>query len=249
MNKLLSIFLVFITVIACSESSQEINEVAVDEQSHDESQDDAESVKFKYLALGDSYTIGQSVNTKDRWPIQLVNSLDSLVANFDYEEVKIIARTGWTTQELSKAIDKDSVTSDYDLVSLLIGVNNQYRGYPIADYPDEFEKLLNRAIGFAGGRADHVIVLSIPDYGYTPFGESNQEKISREINAYNAINKEISEANGIAYYSITEISRGGLEKPNLVASDQLHPSGEQYGLWVAEILKDEAFLTKIEAMR
>lgn len=196
-----------------------------------------------FLALGDSYTIGESVAARDRWPVQLTRKFNRSEGEMTIGDPDIIARTGWTTQELKNAIDQREVAKDYDLVSLLIGVNNQYRGYPLEDYPAEFETLLKMAISFAGNQTSRVFVVSIPDYGYTPFGEGNQQKISEEIDAYNEINKRISLETGVQYFDITPISREGLQDPTLVAPDRLHPSGRQYERWVQKIMEDPSFVT------
>ncbi|MBK8565405.1 MAG: SGNH/GDSL hydrolase family protein [Saprospiraceae bacterium] len=184
-----------------------------------------------YLALGDSYTIGQSVKEEERYPVQLAEKLRPL--GHDINHVRIIAKTGWTTDELAAGIASSNLTTDstYDLVSLLIGVNNQYRSRPVESYKPEFTELLNQAIAFAGGRKERVFVVSIPDYAYTPFGNGRTD-ISEGIDAYNAANREISEGMGIRYFDITPTSRQGLDDPTLVASDGLHPSGKQYAIWV-----------------
>ncbi len=197
------------------------------------------SDKMTFLALGDSYTIGESVQEKDRWPVQLVDTLRGLDRNF--ENPVIIARTGWRTDELIQAIEREDPVPGYDLVSLLIGVNNQYQGRPVATYREEFAELLNTATILAGNDPGNVLVVSIPDYGFTPFGEPNQSKISAELAEYNAINKEITETAGIRYVYITDISENGLSDPTLVASDGLHPSGKQYALWVNRILGEASF--------
>lgn len=189
---------------------------------------------YTYLALGDSYTIGESVAESERYPVQLVSYLQKEGLNID--EPRIIARTGWTTGELQNAIQAADLPDTFSLVSLLIGVNNQYRGYPLEEYKTEFQALLNQAIAFAGGRKERVLVLSIPDYAYTPFGQQgNSSKISSEIDTFNAANKAITEAAGVRYFDITAISRRGLEQPDLVAADGLHPSGKQYEQWVEAI--------------
>jgi len=235
-------FLLYISVflsIACSEdNSTKINE---NNSTQDSLANQSAARSITLLALGDSYTIGQSVSENDRWPIQLKNQNNALNDSVKIETVNIIARTGWTTQELSGALDDANISTTYDLVSLLIGVNNQYRGYPVEEYPQEFKSLLNRAIHYAGGNRNHVFVVSIPDYGYTPFGKSKQETVSKEIDEYNAINKSIAEEYGIQYFDITPISRSGLNNSELVASDNLHPSGYQYKLWVEKIIADENF--------
>lgn len=188
-----------------------------------------------YLALGDSYTIGESVAEAGRWPVQLVEALRN--KGYLLGAPRIIARTGWTTDELSRALDNSNLDVPYDYVSLLIGVNNQYRGRPAEEFRAEFSLLLERAISYAGGNTNRVFVLSIPDWGVTPFASGrNPLKIAMEIDAYNAIKKEICEARGIAFFNITDISRQAPAKPSLLAEDTLHPSAEMYALWVEEIL-------------
>lgn len=181
--------------------------------------------KPEFLALGDSYTIGESVAEPERWPNQLTEKLKIPAPT-------IIATTGWRTDNLKDAIEAASLKPEYDLVSLLIGVNNQYQGKPIEVYEREFEELLQTAIKLAKGKKKNVFVVSIPDYGFTPFGKAKQEKISAELDRYNAINKRIAAKYGVKYFNITEISRKGLEDAELVAGDGLHPSGKMYGQWV-----------------
>jgi lysophospholipase L1-like esterase len=205
---------------------------------------DTTSNNFTYLALGDSYTIGQSITVSDRFPVQLAVVLRS--EGYNIAEPKIIARTGWTTSDLLNALEAEQPSNNYDLVTLLIGVNNQYQGKPLSQYKEEFTTLLNRAVGYAQADKERVIVVSIPDYGYTPFGERNQPEISAELDEFNAANKEITEAAGIAYVNITPISRRGLEEPNLVASDGLHPSGRQYAKWVKLILPEAVKVVKLQ---
>ncbi len=186
--------------------------------------------EVNYLALGDSYTIGESVAEKDRWPNQLANKLE-------IPHPRIIATTGWRTDDLSNAIKAANLKNEYDLVSLLIGVNNQYQGKSVAHYEIEFEELLKTSIKLANGKTKNVFVVSIPDYGFTPYGKSKQETITKQIDEFNAINKRITEKYKIVYVNITEISRKGLEDPTLVAEDGLHPSGKMYSLWVELICK------------
>jgi lysophospholipase L1-like esterase len=181
----------------------------------------------RYLALGDSYTIGESVPAAERFPVQLAQKLG-------IPEPQIIARTGWTTDELDAAIDAANPQGPFDLVTLLIGVNNQYRGRSADEYRTQFAGLLNRAIGFAGGDAKKVIVVSIPDWGVTPFAEGrDRAKIAREIDQFNAINREEAARAGAKWVDITPISRGS--DPALVAGDGLHPSGKQYADWMKAI--------------
>jgi acyl-CoA thioesterase-1 len=184
-----------------------------------------------YLALGDSYTIGQSVPEAQRWPVQLVVKLRE--AGVPIADPVIIARTGWTTAELMRAIDDQYSDGVYDLVSVLVGVNDQYRGYPIDEYRAEFREMLGFALSAVGGEPARVIVLSIPDWGVTPFADGlNNTEIAAEIDAFNAVAREESAAAGIQYFDITPISRQAPQNPALIAGDGLHPSGEMYAAWV-----------------
>ena len=196
------------------------------------------SVPIKYLALGDSYTIGESVMEEERWPVQLRDSLTDRGSVF--EEFKIIATTGWRTDDLSRAMDKEELKNKYNLVSLLIGVNNQYQGKSVDSYKPEFEALLDKAVSLAGGKKDQVFVVSIPDYAFTPFGQGRDfVKISTELESYNTACKQITLDKGIKHIDITKISKDGVKIPELVASDGLHPSAKQYTLWVEKILKEK----------
>lgn len=197
----------------------------------------AQTTTLSYLALGDSYTIGESVNESERWPNQLAKSLST--KGIFVSAPRIIATTGWRTDNLKEAIIKAELKNEYDLVSLLIGVNNQYQGRPSDQYEVEFEDLLQHAIQLAKGDYKNVFVVSIPDYGFTPFGvKKGKELITLKIDEFNAINKRITEKYKVAYYNITDISRKGLEDPTLVAADGLHPSGKMYTLWVDRILEN-----------
>jgi len=187
----------------------------------------------RFLALGDSYTIGQSVSIGDRWPSQLANELTN--RGYTVDEVKYIAQTGWRTDNLKNAIEQQKPLNGYNLVSLLIGVNNQYQGGSTAAYYTEFEDLLKTALLLTSNKPEHVFVLSIPDYAYTPYGNGSTV-ISSQIDQFNSINKILTDSYRVRYIDITPISRMGLLKPELVASDGLHPSGVMYGLWVQEIL-------------
>jgi lysophospholipase L1-like esterase len=190
---------------------------------------------ISYLALGDSYTCGEAVEQAQSFPYLLAKV-------FKQENVAlvptIVAQTGWTTNELEQALDAANLPATFGLVSLLVGVNNQYRGLDIEVFKTEFTRLLGMAIHLAKGNAHKVFVLSIPDYGYTPFGQAQQLKISEEINLYNAICKETAQIYGVKFFNITDISRQGLGFPNLLASDGLHPSGEMYQLWVDSFKSD-----------
>lgn len=194
---------------------------------------------FRYLALGDSYTIGESVAENERWPNQLAELLRSAAIS---AEVTIIAQTGWTTDELWQGIQAAQPEPPYDLVSLLIGVNNQYRGYDVNEYREEFIFLLNKSIEYAGGDPNRVIVLSIPDWGVTPFAAGRDpEQIAKEIIEFNLVNREESEKAGVHYVDITPSSRQAVSDPALIAPDGLHPSGKMYAEWAQlafpEVLK------------
>ncbi len=187
---------------------------------------------IRYLALGDSYTIGESVDEAERWPVQLAAALRA--EGIALAPPRIIAATGWTTDELDAAIDAAEPLGEYGFVSLLIGVNNQYRGRGIDQYREQFAALLERAVGFAGGRADRVIVLSIPDWGATRFGrESGRDvaRIARELDAYNAAAREVCAQRSAAFVDITQISRERGAEQAMLADDGLHPSAAMYAEW------------------
>lgn len=189
---------------------------------------------LRFLALGDSYTIGESVPVYQSFPYQTVQLLRK--KGMAVHAAEIIAKTGWTTDELMAGIDKTLFEKEYDIVTLLIGVNNQYRGKPADAYAIEFEKLLNKAIAFAAGKKKQVFVFSIPDWGATPFAEGrDRKKIASEIDVFNSINKKITESKGITYISITEGTREAASNPQLVAKDGLHPSGDDYARWAEKL--------------
>lgn len=185
---------------------------------------------YSYLALGDSYTIGESVAATDNFPNQVVQLLKS--SGHEFNSAEIVAKTGWTTDELQNHINNYNFTSPYNIVTLLIGVNNQYRGRTVEDYKPGFEDLLKQAIKFAGNRADHVIVLSIPDWGVTPFASGrDRDQIAREIDAFNAANKTIGDQYKVHYIDITPWTREAANDPSLIATDGLHPSAKEYKRW------------------
>jgi len=190
---------------------------------------------LSFLALGDSYTIGESVPVYLSFPYQTVQLLRK--KGIAVHAAEIVAKTGWTTDELMAGIDKTVLEKEYDIVTLLIGVNNQYRGKPTDAYAIEFETLLNKAIAFAGSKKKQVFVLSIPDWGATPFAEGrDRKKIAAEIDDFNSINRKITESRGIAYISITEGTREAPSNPQLVAKDGLHPSGDDYARWANKLV-------------
>ena len=189
-----------------------------------------------YLALGDSYTIGQSVSESDRFPVQTAKLLSD--TGFHFSTPEIIATTGWTTADLQNAINnyrfRDSV---YDIVTLLIGVNNQYQGRSESEYANQFTALLQKSIRLSGGKASHVIVVSIPDYSVTPFANERNDKtkIAAEIDSFNAINKQVSQDYGTGYLYITDETRKAATDESLITSDGLHYSGKEYAIWAAKL--------------
>jgi lysophospholipase L1-like esterase len=190
-----------------------------------------------YLALGDSYTIGEAVSAAESFPYQLKDTL--VKQGHPVESIQIIAQTGWTTDELQAAIDVATLRTPYDLVTLLIGVNNQYRGYSVSNYGVEFEHLLRQAIVFAGADTERVRVLSIPDWGVTPFAQKEgrvADKVAKKIDAFNAAAKEISERLGVIFIDNTPHSRLATTDAKLLAPDGLHPSGKMYAHWVQSLL-------------
>lgn len=185
---------------------------------------------MRFLALGDSYTIGESVEPAERWPAQLAALLRR--QGLDLDEPILIARTGWTTDELSAAIERARPSGVYDLVSLLIGVNNQYRGRSAEEYRQEFVALLARAVAFAGDQPSRALALSIPDWSVTPFAAGrNRAAIAADIDRFNAINREEAQRRGACYVDVTSVSRLATTDPSLIASDGLHPSGKMYAEW------------------
>jgi lysophospholipase L1-like esterase len=188
-----------------------------------------------YLALGDSYTIGEAVPANNSYPYQLWQALDQL--KYRFTSPTIIATTGWTTDQLISHIASSGINGKtYDMVTLLIGVNDQFQGLSQDNYKIKFQQVLNTAIQFAGGNKTHVFVLSIPDYGVTPFAGGDDGIIGPQIDQFNAINKSISLAAGVNYLDITGISRQAATDPGLIAPDGLHPSGKMYALWVQQLV-------------
>jgi len=191
--------------------------------------------KLNYLALGDSYTIGESVEEDGRWPVQLVKELNE--DNFSFNPPKIIAQTGWRTDDLLQAMKNEPAKGQYDLVSVLIGVNNQYQNKELEQYKNELKKILENAILYAKSGNENVFMLSIPNYGVTPFGlTSGKENIGEELKEYDKIAQEICASLKIPFYNITDISLEAETNKTLVANDGLHPSEEMYRRWVVRIL-------------
>lgn len=200
---------------------------------------------YTYLALGDSYTIGESVTDADNFPSQTTAILQKEGLNF--LPPRIIAKTGWTTDELEEGIARAGeiglLPDSYDFVTLLIGVNNQYRGRTVSEYGTAFEGMLQKAIGFAGNRPARVIVISIPDWGITPFAaDRNRQQIADEINAFNAVNRKLCLQYQAHYLPITDWTREAATDPSLLAQDGLHPSGKEYRRWAEKL---SAYIRKV----
>lgn len=195
--------------------------------------------RIDILAIGDSYTKGESVPWEQNFPNQLADSLHA--EGFDLTGLHVVAQTGWRTDNLQSALTSQAPVlgdSTFSLVTLCIGVNNQYQNANFETYKKEFEELLQYAVARAGGRRNRVVVLSIPDWAFTPLGQSsgNPALISQKIDQYNSANRDIAEANEIQYVNVTEVSRRGISEPDLVAFDGLHPSAKQYTAWVQLLL-------------
>ena len=233
MRLFLLLSMLSIQFFGCADKMDEDDFSDINQVLEDEEEDNAEN-EFSYLALGDSYTVGQGVATDKTWPRQLSARL---VEDGVSLSVEIVARTGWTTGDLLGALNNNQNTlGRYDLVSLLIGVNNQYQGRSINEFKTEFEQLLKLAIGLAGNDPDKVFVLSIPDYGVTPFGQSgNPDEVSAELKEFNQLKKEIVGAYGVNYFNVTDISQKASSDLTLLADDQLHPSAIMYEMWVGRI--------------
>ena len=239
-NIYLWILLAFMSLNCNTETSNALDQIIEEAPEEiiptEEKQEEEEEEKLiKILSLGDSYTIGESVCETCRFPEQLK---DELITKFDDNtefELQVIAQTGWTTTSLINAIENKNPSDDFDLVTLLIGVNNQYQGDSFSVYEDEFPKLVNTAINKAKGEKDRVVVLSIPDYAFTPFGKGNTN-ISDAIDTYNNFAEKYCDSNNIAFLNITDITRDGLTNTGIVASDGLHPSNLAYSKFVERLI-------------
>jgi lysophospholipase L1-like esterase len=189
---------------------------------------------YTFLALGDSYTIGEAVAEQDNFPSQAVQILNK--SGFIFAPPEIVAKTGWTTGELLSGIRSKKLQQQYDFVSLLIGVNNQYRGRDLDEYTGHFDELLQIALYFTGNKPKHVFVISIPDWGVTPFAQGRDRNlISTEIDAFNLVNRSLSEKWNVNYIEITAGSRKAAKGRNLITSDGLHPSAKEYKRWAEKL--------------
>lgn len=232
-TKAIPLFLIIFACFACrKEKVMETDPFTNIPRSTDTARSGTSS--YQYLALGDSYTIGQSVPEGDRFPAQTARLLSS--ENINIKSIKYVATTGWTTANLQAAISYENPPNNFDIVTLLIGVNDQYQHMDTAGYRIRFTDLLNTSVVLASGRRSRVFVVSIPDYSVTPFvNPSDKQRVSKEIDGFNAINKEVTLANNIAYIDITPTSKAAATDPELIAGDGLHPSGKQYAKWAALI--------------
>ncbi|APP75282.1 SGNH/GDSL hydrolase family protein [Xanthomonas vesicatoria] len=197
----------------------------------------ASATPQRYLALGDSYTIGEGVASEQRWPVQLADGLRAY--GWNVAPPQIVATTGWTTDELQAGIDTAAPQGPFELVSLLIGVNNQYRGRSLDEYRTQFDALLQRAIAFAGGHAARVVVLSIPDWGLTPFARAqggDAALITAQIDAFNSVAADRCAVHAVRFVDITAISRDGGDAVDMLVDDGLHPSGAMYARWTTVAL-------------
>jgi len=196
-----------------------------------------EGAPLRYLALGDSYTIGEAVREVESWPTQLADQLRA--EGYAIEDPRIVARSGWTAEELAAGLQVAGIDSPYDLVSVLIGANNQFRGYSLESYSCELASLLKQAVAYAGKRPGRVLVLSIPDWSMTPVGSQfDRQLIAGEIDAFNRVISREAESLGVRFIDITPISRNAENDPDLVSLDGLHPSGKMYAQWAGLVLQE-----------
>lgn len=225
-------------MLGCSKPNTAFTLNATDlTMNNNDSANNTDTAKYSWLALGDSYTIGQSVNEDERFPAQTISILNN--NKLFFKPPQYIATTGWTTQNLLNAIAQQNPQAPYDVVSLLSGVNDQYQGKDTIDYRERFTECLQKAIALAGNKIDHVFVLSIPDYSVTPFAQhSDTAMIRRQIDEFNAINKNVTLSYNISYTDITPFTREAKNDASLIAGDGLHPSGKEYAKW-AEVLAGE----------
>ena len=188
---------------------------------------------YSFIALGDSYTIGEGVNEDERWPNQFVDV--AYENGVDFDQPMIIAETGWKTYDLLNAINQTNFSKKYDYISLLIGVNNQFNSRPIDEFEEDLNKLMDEMKRIKKNDGS-IIIISIPDWGYTPFGESSDmSDISEQINLFNSSLRKFASTNGLKYVDVTEISRRGINEPDLITNDNLHPSGTMYLEWAKKI--------------
>ncbi len=236
------LFILILLIVSCSEKGNLDEKNQIDTIENQESiyndliDNTSESVSqnnLSFLALGDSYTIGESVIEEERWPNQMVDI--ALNENVMFDQPDIIAKTGWRTEQLIDTLNKINFIKKFDYVSLMIGVNNQYSLKPIETFRLDLIKLLDMSIGYSIKR-DNVVLISIPDWGVTPFAEGyDRNRIKEEIDQFNSVIMDIANTNNILYVDVTEISRRALTEKDLIANDSLHPSGKMYKEWAEKI--------------
>ncbi len=234
MYRLLCLILPLLLLITGCRQDETLTPALPDQQEEKEN-----TITVNYLALGDSYTIGTGIGQQKNFPNQLRDSLEE--EGIQVDSLRIIAQNGWTTQNLISGINAvNPDTSTFNLVTLLIGVNNQYRGFSIQSYNPDLQTLLQKAIAYAGGRSSRVFMLSIPDYSVTPFGQSLPDPMqtAQEIDDYNALGQQIASDYGITFIDVNPISKQALNNADLIAPDGLHPSGAMYSLWVQALLPE-----------
>lgn len=236
--KMIGLAAIFIaTSIGCNKQQQTINYTPIIIDTTQQNPDTSSRITYNWLALGDSYTIGQSVQPTERFPAQTVSILKS--DSIKFSNPIYIATTGWTTTSLINAINQQNPTDTFDLVTLLIGVNDQYQRMDTGGYRTRFTQLLIKAITLAKNNKKRVVVLSIPDYSVTPFvSASDKSRVSKEIDQFNFINKQVTLSYNVAYIDITPSTRQAATDPSLIANDGLHPSGKEYAKW-AQLLAPE----------
>jgi len=239
------LFIIIVLIVSCSEKGNLDEKSQIDTIENQEaiynnlidntSESLAQSNNFSFLALGDSYTIGESVSENQRWPNQMINI--ALNEDFLFEQPIIIAKTGWRTEQLIDTLNKINFIKKFDYVSLMIGVNNQYSLKSIDTFRLDLIKLLDMSIGYTKKR-DNVALISIPDWGVTPFGERyDRNRIKEEIDQFNNVIKDVANTNDILYVDVTGISRRASTEKDLIANDSLHPSGKMYKEWAEKIYK------------
>ncbi|MED5269466.1 MAG: SGNH/GDSL hydrolase family protein [Bacteroidota bacterium] len=236
------LFILILLIVSCSEKGnlEEKNQIDTIENQEsiyndliDNTSESISQNNLSFLALGDSYTIGESVIEEERWPNQMVDI--ALNENVMFDQPDIIAKTGWRTEQLIDTLNKINFIKKFDYVSLMIGVNNQYSLKPIETFRLDLIKLLDMSIGYSIKR-DNVVLISIPDWGVTPFAEGyDRNRIKEEIDQFNSVIMDIANTNNILYVDVTEISRRAITEKDLIANDSLHPSGKMYKEWAEKI--------------
>lgn len=240
--QIITVFIFLFISVSCSEKSSQEFEIQdinnnyiniINDSINSENTNNTDNSNFKYLALGDSYTVGTNVSKEESYPYLLTENLkEKITPNVN---LQIIAKAGWATDNLLNGLKTNTTEPPYNLVTLLIGVNNQFQGRDFSTYEKEFPELLIQALALANNKNEHVIVISIPDYGYTPFGELSKTEISKEIDEYNTFAQVIANEYNVTFVNITDITRRGLIQKDLVAKDGLHPSGLAYQAFVERL--------------